>query len=64
VLPKSLSDDLKAGDELTVKSINPRHANVLKVENSKGQSTFISHYDMILKEKLGARGANGEIEPE
>ena len=63
-LTKKLNDDFQEGDELTVKAINPRHANVLKVENSKGQMAFISHYDMKLKDKLAPRGENGEITPE
>jgi hypothetical protein len=63
-LSRRLSDDFKAGDELTVKAINPRHANILKVENNKGQTTFISHYDMIVKERLAPRGENGEVTPE
>jgi hypothetical protein len=45
------SDHFEQGDEVTVKSINPRHPNVLKVENDKGQTTFITHYDMIYEQK-------------
>lgn len=45
------SDHFKAGDEVTVKRINPRHPNVLQVENDEGQTTFITHYDMILEQK-------------
>ena len=50
------SDDFDTGDVVTVKSINPRHANTLKVENSKGQTTFVSYFEMFLKEKKVARG--------
>lgn len=59
-LTKTLSDHFESGDELTVKSINPRHPNVVKVENSKGQSTFISHYDMKLKDKPAPRIEAGQ----
>jgi IMP cyclohydrolase len=45
------SDHFRAGDEVTVKRINPRHPNVLQVENDDGQTTFISHYDMIFEQK-------------
>jgi hypothetical protein len=63
-LTKTLSDHFENGDELAVKSINPRHPNILKVENAQGQSTFISHYDMLLKERLAPRGENGTVTPE
>jgi hypothetical protein len=67
-LTKKLSDNFDAGDELTVKSINPRHANILKVENGQGQTTFISHYDMKVKDKIAPRleseaAASGEDIP-
>jgi hypothetical protein len=55
-LTKTRSDDFEAGDVLTVKNINPRQANTLQVENSDGQTTFINHYEMFLKEKMAARG--------
>lgn len=47
------SDNFQAGDEVTVKHINPRHPNVLQVENGDGKTTFISHYDMRFEQKGG-----------
>lgn len=47
------SDHFNAGDEVTVKRINPRHPNVLQVENDEGQTTFITHYDMVFEQKNG-----------
>lgn len=55
-LTKKRSDDFNEGDIVTVSSINPRHANTLKVENKDGQTTFVDYYDMVLKEKRAARG--------
>ena len=49
------SDHFRAGDEVTVKRINPRHPNVLQVENDDGQTTFISHHDMIFEQKNGEK---------
>lgn len=64
-LKKRLSDDFQEGDVLTVKSINPRSPNTLKVENEDGKVTFISSYDMFLKDKMAARdGLQPEQLPE
>jgi hypothetical protein len=51
-LKRRKSDHFIDGDSVTVKHINPRHPNVLKVENDQGQTTFISHYEMVLKQKI------------
>jgi hypothetical protein len=51
-LTRKHSDQFRAGEEVTVKSINPRHPNTLKVENADGETTFINHYEMFLKEKI------------
>jgi len=46
------SDHFRAGDEVTVKHINPRHPNVLQVQNAEGKTTFINHYDVIFDQKV------------
>jgi hypothetical protein len=46
------SDHFIEGDNVKVKHINPRQPNVLQVENRSGQTTFISHSEMVLKQKL------------
>lgn len=65
-LKRRKSDHFIEGERVTVKHINPRHPNVLKVENSNGETTFISHYEMVLKQKIanttGVNGASGEPE--
>ncbi len=59
------SDDFKDGDVLTVVGVSPRQPNTLKVENAAGQVTFISQYDMLLKEKKAMRdGLTPERLPE
>ncbi len=54
-LTRKHSDSFDTGDVVTVTSINPRHANTLKVENEDGQTTFISYFEMFLKDKIAAR---------
>ena len=59
-LTRGKNADFKAGDEFTVKSINPRQPNVLQLTNSDGVSTFADYYDTTLEEMRGARDG---IEP-
>lgn len=54
-LTRKHSDTFDTGDVVTVSSINPRHANTLKVQNSDGKTAFISYFEMFLKEKRAAR---------
>jgi len=54
-LTRKHSDDFKDGDVMTVVGVSPRQPNTLKVQNADGQTTFISHYDMLLKEKRSMR---------
>ncbi len=42
------SDDFLAGKEYKVTHINVRHPNILQLENSEGQTTFASFYDLVL----------------
>ncbi|MGE0172431.1 MAG: hypothetical protein AB7T49_06595 [Oligoflexales bacterium] len=49
------SDDFDAGENYKVKGINPRHPNVIQIEDSDGNSTFVPHYDVELKEAIGQR---------
>ena len=51
-LKRRKSDNFIDGDSVKVKHINPRHPNILKVENAQGQTTFISHYEMVVKQKV------------
>jgi len=52
------SDHFRSGDVVTVKHINPRHPNVLQVQNEDGQTTFITHYEMVQREKSVENAAN------
>lgn len=54
-LTSKRSDDFPEGAELTVKHINPRHANTLQVQNDDGQTTFVSYRDIDIKEKIAPR---------
>jgi hypothetical protein len=50
------SDDFNDGDEVTIKSINPRHANTLQLINDDGQTTFMEYFDLDLKQEVAMRG--------
>lgn len=64
-LSNKRSDDFKEGDAVTVKHINPRHPNVLQLQNSEGQTTFANYFDVKLKEKIAPRdGVPREQAPE
>jgi hypothetical protein len=46
------NDDWLPGDEVRVKHISPKQPNILQVEKDDGSTTFVSHYDARLLEKL------------
>lgn len=50
------NDDWDAGGKFTVKGINPKHPNVIQIQNSDGEATFVSYRDLELKEARGMRG--------
>ena len=53
-------EDFGEGDEFKVKHINPRHPNILQLENSDGKTTFVPFFDVDLEERV----AMGEgVEP-
>lgn len=54
-LTRGKNADFKEGDKFSVKSINPRHPNVLQLRNEEGLDTFIDYYDLRLEEMRGAR---------
>lgn len=69
ILPKDVvelthkkNDDWPVDSEYEVKHINPRHPNVVQLENDDGQSTFVSHYDLELKDALGDRGTDSPMD--
>lgn len=47
--------DWKAGEEVTVRHINPRHANTLQLEKKNGETTFVTYFDLDLIEEVGPR---------
>lgn len=49
------NDDFRAGDEAEVAYINPRHANILQIRNSKGDTKFVPYFDVDLKEEVAPR---------
>jgi hypothetical protein len=49
------NDDWRAGKTYTAKYINPHHANIIQIENSAGDATFVSALDLIMDEKIARR---------
>ena len=47
------NDDWDAGDKFSIKNISPRQPNTIQIEKDDGEYTFVSYYDLSLKEKLG-----------
>ena len=59
------SADFRAGKEVTVKHINPRHPNVLQIEDDDGHTTFVNYFETNLKEEVAMRnGVPREARPE
>lgn len=54
-LNQKRSDDFDAGDSVEVKHINPRHPNVLQVQNDEGLTTFVNYFDVTMKEEVAPR---------
>ncbi len=61
-LTQSKNDDWQAGDDFKVKGINPRHPNVLQIENGSGEATFVDYYDLKLEQMVGER--EGGVSPQ
>lgn len=49
------NDDFDAGDKFTVKHINPRHPNVIQIDDGDGNATFVPYFDLELREKVARR---------
>jgi hypothetical protein len=47
--------DWEAGEDFTVRHINPHHPNTIQLENDDGATTFVAYYDLELKEAVGPR---------
>jgi hypothetical protein len=54
-LTSKYSDNFEAGEEYKVKNINPRHPNVLQIEDGDGNTTFVPHMHVQLEEAIGER---------
>lgn len=54
-LTRKKSDMFDQGDEVEVKSINPRHPNILQLVNGNGDTTFVEHYDIVLEDEIAER---------
>lgn len=55
-LTRKKNDDFQEGDQLKVKHINPKHPNVLQLENEDGLTTFVDHFDVKLEQRIANRG--------
>ena len=62
-LLRKKNDDYLPGAGYTVKGFNPRHPNVLQIENSQGDATFVSFHDLSL-EKSNQESQLGMNAPE
>jgi len=64
-ITRGRSEDFAEGDIVTVKHINTRHPNVLQVTNKDGNTSFLSHLDIRLEERVALRaGIDPRDEPE
>lgn len=55
VLREKKNDDYPSGKLFTVKYFSQRSPNVIQIEDDKGNSTFVSHFDLELKERVANR---------
>ena len=49
------------GEVYKVKHINRREPNLLQLENSDGETTFVPHYDVELDEAIAPRGQRNGV---
>lgn len=54
-LNEAKNADFPAGDEYTIKGINPRHPNIIQIESDEGISTFVSYADLTLEDAIAPR---------
>ncbi len=52
-ITRKRNDDWDEGDRVTVTATTDRQPNTLRVENSKGQHTFLSHREVAFKSRNG-----------
>ena len=48
--------------EYSVSHINPKHPNVIQIENSDGQKTFVDYYNLELERAFGNREGKEAME--
>jgi hypothetical protein len=51
-LTSKKNDDWDAGERFTIKNINTRQPNTIQVEKENGDYTFVSYFDLSLKERV------------
>lgn len=56
------NEDFKADEEYVVKHINPRHPNVLQLENEDGATTFVEYFDLNLENAIGPRSGEDAVD--
>ena len=54
-LNQTKNSEFVAGDEFTIKGINPRQPNIIQIEDDEGLATFVPYYDLILEEAVAPR---------
>lgn len=61
-LNRTKNADWKEGQVFSVKYINPKHPNVIQIEDKKGNSTFVPYFDLCLEDKVAMRNGKLPIE--
>lgn len=59
VLTSQKGADWPSGDEYSVKQINPKQPNILKIEDNNGKTTFVDYFDVRLSKEIAARNEDG-----
>lgn len=63
ILKTKKNADYLAGDEFTVKGINPRQPNTIHLENAEGESTFVSYRDLEVTDSFHFTDEEGNQVP-
>lgn len=61
-LSRGKNEDFQLGDKFTVKHINPKHPNVLQIQDDEGRATFVDYYDLELEKKVSRQDGAGSVE--
>lgn len=54
-LKEGKNEQWEGGEEYEVRHINPRHPNVIQLDDGDGNTTFVEYMDLELEEAIGPR---------